>query len=80
MNVSDIVMFYDDQFGKHRFWEIQAICLGAEGQEGVIELRSLSESPGRGADGTIHDTTFVPEPLLRSATIYTPAIRKKKAA
>jgi hypothetical protein len=69
----DIVFWRDDRFGKHRFWEIQGIYLGAEGQESIVELKNLLEKPGRVSGHTTAFThTFVPEPLLRHLAIYTP--------
>lgn len=76
MQPGDIVMWRDEQFGHHRFWEIQGIFLGAEGQEGVIELKSLTEKPAHSYKTQEHPTTFVPEPLLRGVLIYTPQIKR----
>lgn len=76
MKPGDIVMWRDEQFGHHRFWEIQAICLGAEKQEGLVRLVSLTENAGRDEHGEKHLTTVVPEVLLRNVTIYTPEIRR----
>lgn len=75
MKPGDIVFWRDEKFGRHRFWEIEGVFLGAEGQEGVIELRSLSERPAHSGETQEHPTTFVPEPLLRNVTTYTPDIR-----
>lgn len=75
MKPGDIVMWRDEKFGKHRFWEIEGVYLGAEGQEGLVELRGLNYAPGVSGPGRTHTTTFVPEPMLRSLTIYTPDIR-----
>ncbi len=72
MKVNDIVFWQDDEFGRHRFWKIEAVCLGADGHESLVRLRSLTERPGLDDDGVRHETTVVPEPLLRFLTIYTP--------
>jgi hypothetical protein len=73
MKVGDIVMWRDRKFGHNRFWEIEGVFLGGLGQEGVIELRSLSERPAHSGTAREHPTTFVPEPLLRNADFFTPA-------
>lgn len=78
MKPGDIVLWRDDKFGKHRFWEIQGVYLGCEGQEGLVELRNLTETPGVPGRTGNAVTTFVPEPLLRDLTIYTPGITGKK--
>lgn len=75
MKPGDIIFWRDEQFGHNRFWEIQGVFLGAEGQESVVEIRSLTEKPAHSGEAREHPTTFVPEPLLRSATIYSPDIR-----
>ena len=75
MKPGDIVFWRDKQFGHHRFWEIQGVFLGAEGQESLVELKSLTEKPGHAHFLDPFTTTFVPEPLLRNVTIYTPDIR-----
>lgn len=74
MKPGDIVMYRDERFGRHRFWEIEGIYLGGEGQEGLVELRGLNYTPGVSPSRT-HTTTFVPEPMLRALAIYTPDIR-----
>lgn len=79
MTPGDIVMWHDRQFGKHRFWKIEGVYLGCEGQESLIELRSLTEKPGVPGRTGGAETTFVPEPLLRDVTIYTPNIAPKAA-
>lgn len=76
MSPGDIVMWQDKQFGKHRFWRIEGVYLGCVGQESLVELRSLTEAPGVPARTGNAETTFVPEPLLRDAMIYTPDIKK----
>lgn len=79
MKPGDIVFWRDDKFGHHRFWEIQGVYLGCQGQESLVELKNLTERPGvPGLTGKA-TTTFVPEPLLRNVTIYTPDIRPEPA-
>jgi len=72
MKVHDIVVYFDEQFGHNRFWKIISVCLGGTKQEGLIELQSLSETPGIDTEGNYHKTTLVPEVLLRNMKIYTP--------
>jgi hypothetical protein len=67
----DIIMYRDMVWGKHhRFYEIEGVHLGATGEVGLIRLRSLTETPGHGADGKLIDQIYVPEPLLRNATLF----------
>lgn len=70
MKPFDIIIWHDEKFGHHRVWEIEAICLGGEGQEGLVRLRSLTEKPGFDENGIKHKTTLVPEPLLRDMPVY----------
>jgi len=76
MKPHDIVYFEDKSFGRNRFWKIEAVCLGASGQESLVRMRSLVEHPGTDDDGVRHETVVVPEPLLRGLRIYTPDIRQ----
>lgn len=71
MKPGDIVLWRDDKYGHHRFWEIQGVFHGGLGQESVIELKSLTERPANSGLTQEHPTTFVPEPLLRKAEIFT---------
>ena len=70
MKPGDIVFYRDTKFGKHRFWEIEGIYLGASGQEGLIGLRSLDRSPG--VVGTLGELSvvYVPEPMVRNLPVY----------
>src|SRR5271166_3774454 len=70
MKPDDILLYRDTIFGHHRFWEIISVCLGAEKQEGLIELKSLNYTPGTDTEGRRPVTTWVPEPLLRGLLIY----------
>lgn len=74
MKPNDIVYFEDIQFGHHRFWVVEGVFLGCEGQESLIKLRSLTEKSGYGGPAGPQPTVFVPEPLLRNVTVYTPDI------
>jgi hypothetical protein len=73
MKPGDIVLLRDRETGYNRMWEIQGCFHGALGQESVIELKSLTERPAHSYETQEHPTTFVPEPLLRGAEIFTPA-------
>lgn len=48
----------------HR-WRVLSICLGAIGQESLIEVESLTHSPGGATDWGMQQRLFVPEVLLR---------------
>lgn len=72
----DLVFYRDGRFGIHRVWEVSANCLGGDGQEGLVGLRSLVERPGQDEDGNRHDTAWVPECLLRDAEVFAP-VRKR---
>lgn len=76
MKPGDIVMWRDEQFGHHRFWEIRAVCLGAEKQESLVRIVSLSENAGKDENGEKHITTVVPECLLRNVIVYSPEIKR----
>lgn len=53
----------------HR-WRVHSVCLGAIGQESIIEMESLTHSPGRGAEFDMPlAIVAVPEVLVRSLTI-----------
>ena len=69
MNVGDVVYYRDEKCGCHRFYEVLSICLGGTGQEGLIELQCLNETPGHDVNGKLIETTWVPEPLLRNARV-----------
>ena len=70
MRVGDIVVVQDtNQF---EAWRIEAVKLGALGQEGLVELRALTRKKA-GWDGEkYHRTTWVPEPIVRRMDRYTP--------
>jgi len=72
MKVGSIVLWRDAKFGHNRAWTVEAVCLGGEGQEGLIRLRSMFERPGVDEDGTRHETVVVPEVLLRGVEVFEP--------
>jgi hypothetical protein len=69
MKPGDIAMWRDDLYGHHRLWEIKGVFLGAEGQESLVAIQSLSEKPGAAYDNAM-PVLYVPEPLLRGLTFY----------
>jgi hypothetical protein len=64
MEVGNVLIYRDERFGHHRYYEVVGIFLGGENEESLIELRSLGEKPGH--EGNVErPTTFVPECLTR---------------
>ncbi len=57
MKVHDLIVHFDAQFGRHHIWQVESVCLGAQGQESLVELRSLTEAPGVSTDSQVHHTT-----------------------
>ncbi len=71
MKPGDLLMYRDDKFCHHRFYEVRGVFLGGVGQESLVELASLTETPGTAdASGRPVKTSLVPEPLLRGRTVY----------
>lgn len=70
MLVGDIYMYRDDKYGRHLFWEVEAVMIGDAGQESLVRLRTLNCTPGRDEHGEIQETSLVPEPFLRGARRY----------
>lgn len=53
----------------HR-WRVHSVCLGALGQESIIEMESLTHTPGHGAEFDMHmPIVAVPEVLVRDLVI-----------
>ena len=53
----------------HR-WRVHSVCLGAVGQESIIEMESLTHAPGHGAEFDMPlAIVAVPEVLVRHLTI-----------
>jgi hypothetical protein len=53
----------------HR-WRVLSVCLGGTGQEGLIEMESLTHSPGHGAEFDVAmPIVIVPEVLARALVI-----------
>lgn len=65
MQVGDFLLWRDEQFGHHRAWKVEAVLLGTEHTEGLIELRPMFKGPGLDTDGTRRETVLVPEVLTR---------------
>lgn len=72
MKPGDIIFKEDPLFGHHTFYEIEAVLLGAENQESVVKIRSLSRRPASLVGENDMIWMFVPEPLVRGL-IFTPA-------
>lgn len=62
--VGDVVFVEDPIFQKHSLYEIEAISYGAEHQETVFKVRSLSRKP-TSFDDKRDWHMWVPEPLTR---------------
>lgn len=71
MAPGDIIVFSPARVGAARFYKVLGVFLGAEGQESLVELVSMTERPGSVPGKQTMHTTFVPEPLLRNCTVYT---------
>lgn len=65
MKPGDLVFFEDALFGRHRFWRIESVLLGALAHESLVRIVSLSESAGSDEAGISQRTTLVPEVLIR---------------
>lgn len=72
MQVGSIVLWRDAKFGVNRAWTVEAICLGADGQESLVRLRSMFMKPGVDEDGVHHETVVVPEVLIRNLEVFEP--------
>lgn len=72
MSPGDLIFWRDEKFGKHRFWQVEGVYLGCDGQEGLVEIRNLFEKPGVPGRTGNAVTTFVPEPLVRNMPLYAP--------
>lgn len=44
MQPGDLIWKDDPVSGRHRFWQIDAVLLGATGQESVVKIRALDRS------------------------------------
>ena len=68
MEVGNVLIFRDEKFGHHRYWQVLGVFLGGENEESLIEMRSLGEKPGFAEEST-RPTTFVPECLTRNLEV-----------
>lgn len=68
MEVGNVLIWRDERFGNHRYYEVVGIFLGGQNEESLIEIRSLGAKPGW-ADEMIRPTTFVPEFLVRTLEV-----------
>ena len=71
MNVGDKITL------ENHTWEIEGIHLGAMGRESLVQLKSLTHSPGWTGVWEYHPMVFVPEIILRQILIRD-AINKAK--
>lgn len=65
MKPGDVLEWNDDSATSHR-WRVVGIHLGGRGQEGIVEMQSITHRPGRSGPSTWHERVFVPEVLTRS--------------
>ncbi len=70
MRTGDILLWRDAKFGIHRAWRVEAILLGTENSEGLIELRPMFMHPGMDTDGKRRETVLVPEVLTRDLECF----------
>lgn len=71
LQINDVLRWQCPRFpaNVHR-WRVHSICLGGEGQESLIEIESLTHSPGIGAEWSIPLPILpVPAVLLRGLEI-----------
>jgi len=71
LRVGDVLRWESGQTPNniHR-WRVRSICLGAIGQESLIEMESLTHSPGVGAEFHFPcPIVIVPEVLVRALMI-----------
>lgn len=70
MKPGDLIVLHDEKFGVVRHWRVEGVYLGCQGQEGLVELRNLTEKPGvPGRTGGM-ETTFVPYPIAAMMPLY----------
>lgn len=71
MRPGDIIRKDDPATGLSRFWEIEGVYLGAVGQESLVCLRPLSETPGV-VGQMAYTNTHVPAAFVQGS-IFTPS-------
>lgn len=64
----DLLEYRCPTFGIVWQWRVHGVFLGAERQEGLIEVSPVMARPGSVA--SMQDTFFVPEPMTRTLTIF----------
>lgn len=72
LKVNDILEYRCPRFGLIWQWRVVGIYLGAEHQESLIELTSLTRRPGIASGMERASTMLVPEPMTRSLNIWRP--------
>jgi len=66
----DLLEYRCPDFGIVWQWRVHGVYLGAERQEGLIEVSPVMARPGQTPD--TQPTVFVPEPMTRALTIIRP--------
>ncbi len=64
ISVGDILEWADNMAPPHR-WQVKGIHLGALGQEGLIEMESVTHKAGHTGEWEWHPIIWVPEVLCR---------------
>ncbi len=67
----DILEYRCPQFCIVWQWRVLSVYLGAERQEGLIEVASVMAQPGHSTEGP-EMTCWVPEPMTRHLTLFRP--------
>lgn len=75
MKPGDIVVLHSGIGSLPHIWVIEGVYLGALKQENLVEVRSLTESPGS-AGNKVYPTTVVPMAFLDRAAIYEVAAKR----
>lgn len=66
MKPGDLLEYRCPNFGIVWQWRIHSICVGAERQEGLIEVSPVMAKPGYNLLGQHQPTVWVPEPMTRN--------------
>lgn len=65
------VLVWRDKHSTHK-WRVVGVHLGGEGQESLIEMESVTHTPGWTGEWETHPRVFVPEVLIRTLEIAPP--------
>jgi hypothetical protein len=69
MKPGDIIIWQCQKFTNIHKWKVMGVHLGAVGQEGLIEVESLTHKPGWTGEWEFHPRLFIPEVLLANLKI-----------